>query len=48
MKRKIALFLLVLTLMLGVSAAPVYAGDDEDGSAPPPCAECDGGQVWSG
>jgi len=49
MKRKLTILFFAIALLLAVSAAPVYAGDnDEGGSNPPPCEQCDGGQVWSG
>lgn len=47
MKRKITLLFFALAMLLAVSAAPVYAGDEGE-NEPPPCSTCDGGQVWSG
>ncbi len=48
MQRKLMLLIFVLAMLVAFSAAPVYAGDDKGGSNPPPCTQCDGGQVWSG
>ena len=56
MKRKLTLILFALALLLTVSVAPVYAGD-EDGSdciygvGDSACSsggDTDGGQIWSG
>lgn len=46
MTYKITLIRFTLALMLAVSAAPVYAGDEDD-LPPPPCSVCDGNlQGW--
>lgn len=41
MQRKLMLLLLTLALLLAVSVAPAYAGEDKEGGSPP-CTECDG------
>jgi len=48
MKRKLTIIFFAMTLLFAVSAAPVFAGDDDKDGGNPPCEECDGGQVWSG
>ena len=45
MKHKIALFIFALAMLMALRATPAYAGDNKE---PPPCSQCDGGQVWSG
>ena len=40
MKRKLTILIFAIALLLAVSAAPVYAGD-EDSNPPPPCSVCD-------
>ena len=47
MKRKLTILFFAIAMLLAVSAAPVFADDDKDGS-PPPCEQCDSGQTWSG
>jgi hypothetical protein len=47
MKRTLTILFFAIALLFAMSAAPVFAGDDQDGSTPP-CTQCDGGQVWSG
>jgi hypothetical protein len=48
MKRKLTILFFAMALLFAVSAAPVYAGDNDKGDTNPPCTQCDGGQVWSG
>ena len=40
MKRKLTILIFAIALLLAVSAAPVYAGD-EDSNPPLPCSACD-------
>ena len=56
MKRKLTLLVFSIAMMIAISVAPVYAGDD-DGSdciyavgdrACSSGGDTDGGQVWSG
>jgi hypothetical protein len=47
MKRKLTILFFAMAMLFAMSAAPVFASDDKDGSNPP-CTQCDGGQVWSG
>ena len=47
MQRKLTLLIFAIALLLAVSAAPVYAGD-EDSNPPLPCEQCDSGYIWSG
>lgn len=40
MKRTLTILFFAIALLFAMSAAPVFAGDDDNGNPPPPCTQC--------